>query len=153
MQVSEVMTTASVSESPGETLREAANRMWAEQTGSLLVVSDGKLVGIITERDVMRGVARGADPATATVEELMTRDVLSVRPATPLYEAARYMAARWIRHLPVIDEDGDILGMVSQRDLVGVFAALGRDMEGVELASDELVRQRRLVRIEAGDLD
>ena len=126
--------------------------MWAQQTGSLVVMDGDDLLGIITERDLMKSVARALDPEQATVSDLMTKDVITVTSDTHLFEAARLMAARWIRHLPVVD-DGGIVGMVSQRDLVGVFAALDNDPDAVELASDELVRERRLVRIEHGDLD
>lgn len=152
MQVFEIMTTASVSDSPSDTLKAAAARMWSQQTGSLLVMDGDELLGIVTERDVMKAVARGLDVAATPVSAIMTKNVMTIPPTTPLYEAARHMAARWIRHLPVVD-GGKVVGMVSQRDLVGVFAALVRYDEGVPLASDELVRSKRLHRIEAGDLD
>lgn len=152
MIVSDIMTRASVTDRPGETLQFAANRMWRQQTGSLLIMDGAELVGIITERDLMRAVARGYDVASTSVAEAMSKDIEVVGPQSTLHEAARIMAARWIRHLPVV-EDGRVLGMISQRDLVGVFAALDPDPVGIELASDELVRERRLVRIEQGDLD
>lgn len=152
MRVADIMTSASVTESPSDSLRSAADTMWRQQTGSLLVMRGDDLVGIITERDVMKAVAQGRDVVTTPVDEVMTRDVLTISPDTSAHEAARHMASRWIRHLPVVD-DGRVVGVVSQRDLVGIFAALVKDPEGVELASDELVRERRLARIEQGDLD
>lgn len=152
MIVADIMTRASVTDSPGETLQFAANRMWRQQTGSVLILEDDTLVGIVTERDLMRAVAQGLDVATTTLAEVMSKDVVVVGARTTLHEAARMMAASWIRHLPVV-EDGQLLGVVSQRDLVGVFAALDPDPAGIELASDELVRERRLARIEQGDLD
>ena len=152
MIVADVMTGASVTDSPDEPLQLAANRMWRQQTGSLLIVDNGQLVGIVTERDLMRVVARGQDVSTTTVGEVMTKDVRTVGPETSLHDAARLMAAQWIRHLPVL-QDGEVVGVVSQRDLVGVLAALDPDPDGAELASDELVRTRRLARIEHGDLD
>jgi CBS domain-containing protein len=150
--VAEIMTEASVTDAPRETLQSAANLMWRQQTGSLLIMDGDALVGILTERDLMRAVARGHDVAGTTVAEVMSKDVQHVPPTTTIHEAARLMAARWIRHLPIV-EHGRVLGVVSQRDLVGVFAALDPDPRGIELASDELVRSRRLVRIEQGDLD
>lgn len=152
MQVSEIMTKASVSESAHDTLAAAAAEMWRQQTGSLVVLEDGRLVGIVTERDVMKAVAQGVDAAGVTVAGVMTTDVVTISSTTTLHEAARLMAARWIRHLPVVDA-GTVVGVVSQRDLVGVFAALAHDPEGLSLDNDDLVRQRRLVRIEHGDLD
>jgi CBS domain-containing protein len=152
VQVSDVMTKASVTESADESLRDAAARMWSQQTGSLLVMDGEKLVGIITERDVMKAVARGTDVDSTSVRSIMSDEVVTVAADTSLHEAARLMALRWIRHLPVVDKD-TVVGMVSQRDLVGVFAALSKDPDADELATDELVRERRLARIEHGDLD
>jgi CBS domain-containing protein len=152
MYVSEVMTRASITESPSQSLKAAAAAMWAQQTGSLLVMEGDTLLGIITERDIMKCVARGLDFETTSVSDVMTTGVQTATPYTTVNDAARQMASRWIRHLPVV-EDGKVVGMISQRDLVGIFAALAKEPDGVELASDELVRERRLARIEAGDLD
>ncbi len=153
MQVRDVMTEATITETPADKLRSAAERMWREQTGSLLIITDGRLTGIITERDVLRAVALGADPDRATVDEAMTIDVFTVPPGMPLHVAAREMAARWIRHLPVV-ENGHVLGVVSMRDVTGVFGALGAgDSEiDIEHEFDQLVRRRRLARLERGEL-
>jgi len=146
------MTEATVTDSTTDTLRSAAERMWREQTGSLLVLDGERLTGIITERDLLRAVALGADPATATVDEAMTTEVFTVTPDMPLVDAAREMATRWIRHLPV-EDDGRLVGMVSMRDVTGIFAALAPGAVAVEHEFDQLVRERRLARIEHGDLD
>jgi CBS domain-containing protein len=152
VQVRDVMTEATVTDSTTDTLRSAAERMWREQTGSLLVLAGGQLAGIITERDLLRAVALGADPATATVDEAMTTEVFTVPPDMALLDAAREMATRWIRHLPVEDE-GRLVGMVSMRDVTGIFAALAPGAVTMEHEFDQLVRERRLARIEQGDLD
>ena len=152
MLVADVMTPASVTDSPDETLRASAVRMWEQQTGSLLVMEDDHLAGIVTERDILKAVARGKDVDVAVAGDLMSRDVLTVSPETPLHIAARIMASRWIRHLPVL-ESGKVVGVVSLRDLVAVLAALGPASGDVNLPADDLVRSRRLSRIEAGDLD
>lgn len=152
MQVADVMTPVRVSDSSAGTLRDAAVRMWEQQTGSLLVMDGDHLLGIVTERDVVRTVAQGGNVDAATVGEVMTPDVLTVPPHMALYEAARLMVARWVRHLPVVD-GGEVVGVLSLRDLVAVLAAMGRETDDVRLPADELVRSRRLARIEAGDLD
>jgi len=146
------MTQATLTESPLDSLRSAAERMWRQQTGSLLVTEGGNLLGIITERDLLRVVALGADPDKTTVDDAMTTEVYTVAPDMPLQDAAREMAARWIRHLPVI-EDGEVRGVVSMRDVTGVFAAMATGNVRVEHEFDQLVRERRLARIEHGDLD
>jgi CBS domain-containing protein len=123
MKVADVMSRATVAESDGDSLRQAAILMWEKQTGSLLVMSGPRLLGIITERDVMKAAARGLDLDTTPISAVMTTSLLTVSPETSLHEAAGYMSQRWIRHLPVI-VDGRVAGMVSQRDLCGAFADL-----------------------------
>ena len=75
MQVRDVMTQATITETASDTLRAAATRMWRQQTGSLLISEDGRLAGIITERDLLRAVALGADLETSTVDEAMSTEV------------------------------------------------------------------------------
>jgi CBS domain-containing protein len=152
MEVRDVMTEAAVTDSPHDSLRSAASRMWRQQTGSLVVVGNSQLLGIITERDVLRAVALGADPDKTTVDDVMTVEFFTVAPHIPLQQAAREMAARWIRHLPVV-EGGELLGVVSMRDVTGVFAAMAGGEVRVEHEFDQLVRERRFARIEHGDLD
>jgi CBS domain-containing protein len=153
VQVRDVMTPATVTESRGDSLRAAAARMWRQQTGSLVVTDeDGRMAGIITERDVLRAVALGADPDKSSVDDVMTAEVFTVPPDTQVQDAARLMAARWIRHLPVVDGE-EILGVVSMRDMTGVLAAMAPGSVDVEHEFDLLVRERRLTQIEQGDLD
>jgi CBS domain-containing protein len=152
VQVRDVMTQATVTESRHDNLRSAAERMWRQQTGSLIIIEDGHLVGIITERDLLRAIALGADLDKTSVDDAMTTDVFTVPPRTSLQDAAREMAVRWIRHLPVMD-GGELLGVVSMRDVTGVFAAMNQGNVRVEHPFDQLVRERRLARIEHGDLD
>ncbi len=152
MRVAEIMTSATITDSTTGTLRSAAEQMWKQQTGSVVIVEGDTIVGIVTERDVMRAVGRGADPDKASIAEVMTRDVVTVEPDTHVRDAARLMAQHWIRHLPIVD-DGKLAGILSQRDVIGVFAALWHETGAPEIDVDNLVRQRRLARVEAGDLD
>lgn len=149
MRVSEIMTEATISDRPDDTLAEAAKKMWDAQTGSLLVVEDGRLVGIVTERDVLQAAATGKAFDTTSVSDVMTRDVQTVGPGTSLREAARIMAERWFRHLPVMD-GGALVGILSQRDLTGVLAGALNEPDALAQLVDasELARERRLRRIE-----
>ena len=152
MKVSEIMTKATVTDAAQDSLAEAAARMWNAQTGSLL---EGEhLVGIVTERDVLRAIAHGMDPNQVPVKDLMRTDVITVGPQTTLKEAAKLMATKWIRHLPVV-EGSRVVGILSQRDLTGVLAEALHEPEALHqlVEASALIREKRLKRIEAGDLD
>jgi CBS domain-containing protein len=153
MRISEIMTAAAVTDRPNDSLAQAARKMWAQQTGSLLVLEGDELLGIVTERDILKAVASGI-PLDTPISEVMSKELTSVEPGTSLREAARIMTERWIRHLPVLD-GGRLVGIVSQRDLSGVLAGALNEPEGLHrlIEASELVRERRLKRIEAGDLD
>src|SRR5436853_4321266 len=117
MKVSQIMTAAAITNQPGETLTQAARKMWEQQTGSLLVIEgEDQLAGIITERDILKAVAVGADLSTVTIADVMAKEPLTVHPGSTLREAAKIMTEHWIRHLPVVDS-GKLVGIVSQRDL------------------------------------
>jgi CBS domain-containing protein len=89
-----------------------------------------------------------------SIAEVMTKDVVAVGPGTSLREAAKIMADRWIRHLPVVD-NGKLVGVLSQRDLAGVLAGALNEPEALQqlVEASELVRERRLRRIEHGVWD
>lgn len=152
MRVADIMTSATVTESTAGTLRSAAELMWRHQTGSLIIVDDEHIAGIVTERDVLRAIAGGADADAVSVAEVMTREVITTAPEDSVRDAARLMAQHWIRHLPVVQDD-ELVGILSQRDVTGIFAALWYESGVPKIDTDELVRERRLARIEAGDLD
>lgn len=153
MKITEIMTEAAVTDRPDDSLEAAARKMWEQQTGSLLVLDGEDLVGIVTERDILRAV--GTDMSLDTpLSAVMSKDLISVDPGTSLRDAARIMTEKWIRHLPVL-EGGKLVGIVSQRDLAGVLAGALNEPESLHrlIESSELVRARRLKRIVAGDLD
>jgi CBS domain-containing protein len=154
VRVSEIMTNAAVTDSPDETLADAARKMWHQQTGSLLVLDGEDLVGIVTERDVLRAAARGTRFEDVRISEVMTKDIVSVPPGTSVREAAKIMADRWIRHLPVLDS-GKLVGVLSQRDLAGLLAGALNEPEALQqlVEASELVRERRLRRVEHGVWD
>lgn len=153
MKVSEIMTGAAVTDRPQDTIAEAARKMWEQQTGSLLVTDGDKLVGIITERDILRAVGTGTDLGTK-VQDVMATELITINAGTSLREAAALMTEKWIRHLPVL-QDGKLVGIISQRDLAGVLAGALNEPEALEqlVEASQLARERRLKRIEAGAWD
>ena len=154
MRVSEIMTEAAVTDRADDTMAEAARKMWEQQTGSLLVMDGDELLGIVTERDVLKAVATGRPLDGTRVSDAMTKDVVTVPPAMTLREAAAVMADKWIRHLPVV-EQGRVVGILSQRDLAGVLAGALNEPEALQqlLDASQLARNERLRRIERGVWD
>jgi len=103
---------------PGETLRSVAHTLWTEAVGVLIVGDARRPLGVISERDIVAALAQGADADTMTAEEVMTTHIICVRRGDPLFDAAGQMLDADVRHLPIVDENGDVVGMVSVRDLV-----------------------------------
>lgn len=97
---------------------DAANLMNDRRIGSVLVMEGPRLLGIFTERDILRRVvARRRDPASTLLREVMTSPVACALPHTTLEEMRLVVRNRKVRHLPVVDDDGRVLGMVSIGDL------------------------------------
>jgi CBS domain-containing protein len=109
----------------GATLSEVAEALAADEIGALCVTEDGRLAGIVSERDVVAHVAVGADPAHLTAADVMSNDLVTASPDESFLVAARRMEEADIRHLPVLDE-GRIAGIMSMRD---VFTVLVDDAE------------------------
>ena len=118
MQVKEVMSRRIIAISPEETVAVAARLLSQHNIGALPVCSrDGRLRGMVTDRDiVLRCVAPEADPKSVPVKEIMSRRLAAVEPGDDVRQAARLMARRQIRRLPVV-ADGKVVGMVSLGDL------------------------------------
>lgn len=102
---------------PDIPIAEAAVHMMEADTGSLVVVDKGDLVGIVTERDVLRAVAEGSNTKTVTVARIMTPGPDSLEPDVEVREVALWMVAAGYRHLPVVEGER-LVGMVSIKDLV-----------------------------------
>lgn len=97
---------------------DAAVLMNDFKIGALVVIDQSKVVGIVTERDVLsRVVAERRDPAAVTVDEVMTRDIVVCGPDSEVEEASRLMKERRVRHLPVINCDGGMVGLISIGDI------------------------------------
>ena len=112
MKVRDLMTSDPASVGPDDVVAQAATLMRQEDCGSLPVVKDATLVGIVTDRDIaVRSVAAGADPKRQHVSEIMSADPITVAPDSDADDAARIMAEHQVRRLPVV-EDGHLLGIV-----------------------------------------
>jgi CBS domain-containing protein len=115
--VSEIMTPDVLGLDPATSLVEAARRMNERRVGAVVVMEGNRLVGIVTERDILRAVATGG--VDGPVAEAMTHSPETIGPDESAGQAAALMIHGGFRHLPVVDGD-DVVGMVSIRDLVRV---------------------------------
>jgi CBS domain-containing protein len=128
---------------PEATVRAAATVMAEANVGSVAVCDGARLVGIFTERDVLRLAAEHRDLDAIRMTEAMTRTVTSVSPDTHVLAAARLMGERKIRHLPVVEGE-NVLGVVGIRDVLAALAEqLWRthDEEARETVQELLSRQ------------
>ena len=118
--VKDVMTPGPTSVAGDEPVVEAARRMVADDVGSLPVLREGRLVGMITDRDlVLHVLAKDLDPHKVVVSEICSENPVTVGPDEPLDEALQRMAKDQVRRLPVVD-DGRLVGIIAQADIARV---------------------------------
>src|SRR5438067_6674207 len=116
--VQELMTRNPCSIDADKSVAYAAKMMKDEDVGLAPIVEGDKLIGTLTDRDiVVRVVAEGKDPEQATVREVASKDLVTIDPQQDLDEALRLMARNQVRRLPVVEEDGKLVGVVAQADV------------------------------------
>jgi CBS domain-containing protein len=120
MEIESLVTPLLVRAEASESLATVARRMWAHEIGALPVFADGRLVGILTERDLVTALALGSG-AGAAVAAHMTRSPSTVSPTDEVSVVARRMLDLGVRHLPLV-RGQEVIGMVSARDLLPLVA-------------------------------
>ncbi|MGH3661408.1 MAG: CBS domain-containing protein [Micromonosporaceae bacterium] len=122
MQVREAMTSVVLSIGPDHTLRQAARLMSERRVGAAVVIDpDSSGIGIMTERDLLDSIGAGHDPDVERASAHLTRDLVFAVPDWSLEEAADAMVRGGFRHLVVVEDD-DVVGIISVRDIVRVWA-------------------------------
>ncbi len=106
-----------ITASPNEKVIDVVKKMHENKVGSVLVVDNGKLVGIFTERDLVRIVAEGG-ALDQPVGNVMSRNLIVVNPEDSIALVASKMIENWIRHIPVVDKEGKPVGIISIRDVL-----------------------------------
>ncbi|HEV3203361.1 MAG TPA: CBS domain-containing protein [Gemmataceae bacterium] len=107
---------------PKQTVAEVVTLMRQEKVGCLLVCQGGKVVGIFTERDLMKRVLARGKPLTLPVDQFMTQNPIVVHPKEPIACAVRRMEVGGYRHLPVVDDRGNAVGVLSVKQIVQYLA-------------------------------
>ena len=116
--IQEIMTSNPSTIEPNQSVVEAARIMKQEDAGVVPVTENGRLTGMVTDRDIaIRVVAEGKDPQSTTVGEVASTNLVTLDPQQDLDEALRLMAQHQVRRLPVVEEDGRLVGVVAQADI------------------------------------
>ena len=137
-RIADVMSLRVLTVTPDETVQLAITRMLEENVGSVAVCEGNRLVGIFTERDVLRLAGENTELQELRIGDVMTRRVLTVSPDDDILAAGALMAERRIRHLPVV-QDGMVMGIVGLRDVTrSLLELVWRDHDG---AARETARQ------------
>jgi CBS domain-containing protein len=125
-QLSDVMRRDPIEVAPEDTLGEVAERMSAANMGAAIVKDFGRLIGILTERDMLKAMAARVHTSEARVRQWMTEDPITVGADTDVEDAARIMLENGFRHLPVVDEIGQVVGIASLRRVAGATRAAAK---------------------------
>jgi CBS domain-containing protein len=116
--IQEIMTSNPSTIEPNQSVVEAARIMKQEDAGVVPVTENGRLTGMVTDRDIaIRVVAEGKDPQSTNVGEVASTNLVTLDPQQDLDEALRLMAQHQVRRLPVVEEDGRLVGVVAQADV------------------------------------
>jgi CBS domain-containing protein len=108
---------------PDATITDAAGRLIEEGIGSLVVVNDANQpVGMFTNTDLARVVSEGRSPTETTVEEYMTTEFFTMKAGNGARDAAAKMIGKGVHHLPVVDDEGSVMGMVSTMDITAYLS-------------------------------
>lgn len=166
MKVRDLMTTDPITTTADAPLKEAARTMVREKISGLPVMDGTKLVGMVTEGDFLRQEANRdqpyrlsllealfgdgtAEPEAETVGEVMTSPVITITPDATISEAARVMSHRKVKRLPVVDDDGVLIGVISRADVVNAFTKPDEVIE--DEVREDIVR--RLLFLEPDAID
>jgi CBS domain-containing protein len=122
-RIADVMRPEFIEVAPEDTLGEVAERMTAVNVGAVVVKDYGRLIGILTERDLLKAMAARVHTSEARVRQWMTEDPVTAPADMDVEQAAKVMLDSGFRHLPVVDEDGQVTGVVSLRRVVAATQA------------------------------
>ena len=152
-RVRDVMREVLITVKDNEPLTNVIRLMNERNIGSMIVVNEeGRVVGVFTERDLLRLVANNVSLDSLTVGDVMTRDVIVIEEDASLIKAVHIMAKHGIRHLPIVDEDGKAVGIISIRDAAIALARLLVDMDigRLGVTEEEMSMIRDLINIDEG---
>ena len=141
LRLGDLMSRPVVTAKPSETLRAVAKRMNLHAIGCVVVVDQGRVVGVVTERDLLRCTAKGVPPDKAAAESAMTKPVITAGPEDEIPEAIRLLVLHNIKKLPVLD-DGRLVGIVTFSDFAQLAPAYSDFFAKARGEADRRARER-----------
>jgi CBS domain-containing protein len=108
-------------------IKEAAEVMSKYHIGSLVIVRNNKVVGILTERDILKAIAKGIDPRTIEAKDIMTKEVITISPTSTIEDAASLMLEKKIKKLPVLDGE-KLVGIITATDIAVIQPKLIKNL-------------------------
>uniref|UniRef100_A0A7J2THM8 CBS domain-containing protein n=1 Tax=Archaeoglobus fulgidus TaxID=2234 RepID=A0A7J2THM8_ARCFL len=134
LPVKKIMTTKVCKAGIDESVEEVAKKMVSFGVGSAVIMQNNKPIGIVTEKDLIaKVVAKNRIPSSLKVSEIMSTPLITIKPNTSIREAANIMIKKGIRRLPIVDSSGELIGIITDNDILqisldlGEFAALIRE--------------------------
>lgn len=153
LAVRDVMTRTVVTAPPHMTAAQAGKKMVENRVGSIIVVKDGKPVGIVTESDMVANVIfKNLKPSSVRLEQLMSKPLITTKSSDDVQEAVLLMTHKKIRRLPVIDGDA-LVGIITDADVIQVSSEINQILDDVIKMNRESVLDRRDVIVTRGECE
>ncbi len=122
--VGEIMVREVVTTTPEENVAGAIKKLVAADVGTLVVIENSKPVGIITRGDILRAIANNLDLNKTKIADIMTSPVITAKPDIDIEDIARIMRDNRVKRIPIVDDNGNLVGIVSETDIIRVSPAV-----------------------------
>ena len=153
LAVRDVMTRTVVTATPDMSAAQAGKKMVENRVGSVIIVKDGRPVGIVTESDmVAKVIFKNVKPSSIKLEQLMSKPLITTKSSDDIHEAVLMMAQKKIRRLPVIDGD-ELVGIITDADVIQVSSEINQILDNLIEMNRESVLDRRDVIITQGECE
>jgi CBS domain-containing protein len=153
LAVRDVMTRTVVTATPDMNAAQAGKKMVENRVGSVIIVKDGRPVGIVTESDmVAKVIFKNVKPSSIKLEQLMSKPLITTRSSDDVHEAVLMMAQKKIRRLPVIDGD-ELVGIITDADVIQVSSEINQILDNLIEMNRESVLDRRDIATTQGECE
>jgi signal-transduction protein with cAMP-binding, CBS, and nucleotidyltransferase domain len=153
LAVRDVMTRTVVTATPDMSAAEAGKKMVANRVGNIIIVKDGKSIGIVAESDmVAKVISKNVKPGSIKLEQLLSKPLITTKSSDDVHDAVLMMAQKKIRRLPVID-DGELVGIITDSDVIQVSSEVNQILDNLIQMNRESVLDRRDAIVTQGECE